>query len=649
MSAALPVYPIIFNFSESHFTKDTEKTYTNFLRSVFSNLFIDELELQQDYYDSIKCSSDDFTKWNPEKLAYLLSEVLCKHHLVTNINNQEGEDFIKNHKLTSKGTMFIDLVNVDIPLVDPRNMKSLLYYVTNIITNDDRILNSRNPNAILVVNKLDSILDDIRNENLTKLLEKDKIIVTDYKGNTTLSRSGSFKSKLNGWKKSFENEGGRIFANHEEKFRRKLVGHIGHFSRPPRSKSRCHYYFYSLDYAMSELKYILEPLMQSESYGFIVTDFPETEGLDSTINSVMSLIDTERGTNTPIYDFDKNLNIETLSTDRQSDFKKHSTSCKGLILLDVVHQGDRVNYINSYLRQLNSHINFDIVSILYTVSNPNIESIENSVHGISFKALFKVKQKFAAYPCKYCSELDLPFTDLSKDKNFLSSFHFWVMCDHNYFISEKNPPSHRNSIKSVPDFEKIIKENSAFLSLKIQQLLSSKLGKTEYQLRYFTFIGPYEQGTIEISKCLGHFLGVNCILIPKNDVANIVRNSTKAIADIEVSYKDEWWYKAHLQNTSKGTSNEVIVFDEFCTDSTSTLSDYGKLSALLGYSVKAYMPLVKFNGLTAFPNSSTPIFSLYEIPLILSHYKFNTVLTNANDKRSEEVGNSIARDTSKKP
>ncbi|MBI5674422.1 MAG: hypothetical protein HZC48_01175 [Nitrospirae bacterium] len=159
--------------------------------------------------------------------------------------------------------------------------------------------------------------------------------------------------------------------------------------------------------------------------------------------------------------------------------------------------------------------------------------------------------------CPMC-QLEIPGSKFDhEDYAMLTTYDIWEMADKAGWAEEKDVPAYRTGLGLIPDFEKMILQNGAWLARKITERLISH--SKNYPAQPLLLVCPDEKGANALADYLGVIKGMSIIHIPKG-----VINSSKSDDDIAGLLKkceqDTWC----MQLSSASKLQPVVIVEEFC-------------------------------------------------------------------------------------
>ena len=629
------IFPIIFNFSNSQFDAKFGKAYLRFVNSFFEVLSI-----------IISCKIPNFFFHSPQKNTYNKDAPLklqedFKFALITKkLVTDDGEKLIDVDNI-----ILLDINNGGQP-IDSRNVKALLTYINSLMCN--AALHDGQVAFIIIANRIFSIEDDFQNSEFFQFVEKGNVLLLSHKGelsNLTVTALygktlvSEYKEKV---KSVFKSQYKIIFGDALEKFKKKLVGFVGHFPREINGQiDRCHFYFYDGKYCQKELKEILLGKLKALRPDYLIVDCAESPWLFQPV--YMAVAEIADGPAIQIIRYDEKLEIHeqpvpVYKEELRSHISKIPGDKKVLLLFDLIHHGNRLEKVVTDVRSLNNALSIEYHTVIRAINDTETDKPlgEFELRGIKILPYHEVRQKDVIQAhCDYCNKYNIPYNDKDDlDSIELTTPNFWMLCNQSKYRPEKNPPTYRPPLRAVPNFPKMLWENGAFIALKIKELLLKSLHLNEEQLSNITFIGPNEEGTQAISTCLSSFMDVELILIDKEAIKTTNSKNYNA-NEILTNFESESWCNSLYDVIGTGKTKEIIIFDEFCvTDN--TLKNYYNFAKRLDFTVRAFFPIFRFNEIPDI--DGIPIYSLYNFGLKSSHYSLNHVKPNTEPKLQVPTG-----------
>jgi hypothetical protein len=182
-------------------------------------------------------------------------------------------------------------------------------------------------------------------------------------------------------------------------------------------------------------------------------------------------------------------------------------------------------------------------------------------------------------------------SSLAGEERFVSftSGDFWELVLEAGFITERDPPPHRSSLKVVPDLLEFSRRNGAWLASKIELAIERHTGLPVVDVS-LALIAEEEAGT-EFGDVLTHTLGNAPLRVPRQALTEWEAH-TGSGRDLLDKWRDEG--DAWILDADAASIKNVVIIDEF-SYSGESLGTFASLLDALGFSVDLVLAVAAFS------------------------------------------------------
>ena len=325
----------------------------------------------------------------------------------------------------------------------------------------------------------------------------------------------------------------------------KMIRRLGHFKKNSPAGKHCVRYFFDGKHCEKELVELLSTYIQTEYHGKSPVILYYKEFSDWLKNPSIAVAQRS-GT--------ESFNIRDLFNNGEVIFDE---SVPPLILFPMIDTGRTCELILSEWNKRGLP-KPNIVTVL-TTGGVGHNSFFHSTFGndeYTIKYFLKIERQGHVENCPMC-DLGIPSSHFDReDYAMLTTYDIWEMSDKAGWAEEKDVPAFRTGLDLVPDFEKMIHQNGAWLARKITDRLVSNV--KYYPAQPLLLVCPDEKGANALAEYLGVIQSLNIIHIPK-EVINSCKDGEDISELLKKCEQDTWC----LQLSSASKFQPVAIVEEF--------------------------------------------------------------------------------------